>query len=165
MRKEILIVLFTCGLLVTLVSCSSYLYTSTSTQENINNVANENEELNANETIHYIECSLLSIKTSAFENLSFPIRNNNSTLKISNNGNFSGFAFCNSFFGQYTKIGNNIKFGNPMMTRKGCGPDDNIEDIIMNSLAIVDNFSIENRQLLLKKDTEVIMIYQINNRK
>jgi heat shock protein HslJ len=165
MKKEIFIILITCWLLATLVSCSSFLYTSTNTQENTNNLANENENLNANDTIHYIKCSLLSIKTSAFEILSFPIRNNSSTLKISNNGNFSGFAFCNSFFGQYTKIGNNIKFGNCTMTRKGCGPDENIENIIMNSLGIVDNFSIENKQLLLKKGTEVIMVYQINNRK
>ncbi len=161
MKKEIFIIFITCWLLATLVSCSSFLYTST--QENTNNLANEN--LNANDTIHYIKCSLLSIKTSAFENLAFPIRNNSSTLTIINNGSFSGFAFCNSFFGKYTKRENNIKFGNCTMTRKGCGPDDKIENIIMNSLGIVDNFSIENKQLLLKKGTEVIMVYQINNRK
>ena len=165
MRKERFIILITCGLLATLVSCSPFLSIRINSQEDINNLANENENLYANDTIHYIGCSLLSIKTSAFQNLSFPIRNNNSTLNISNNGSFSGFAFCNSFFGKYTQKGNNIKFGNIARTRKGCGPDDKIENIILNSLGIVDNFSIENKQLLLKKDTEIIMIYQINNRK
>lgn len=164
MKKEIFIILIVCGLSETLVSCSSFLNTRTNTQENINNHANENENLSANDTIHYIECSLLSIKTSAFENLSFPMRNNNSTLKISNNGSFSGLALCNSFFGKYTKTRNIIKFGACDMTKVGCGPDDKIEDLIMNSLGSIDNFSIENKQLLLKKDTEVIMIYQINKR-
>jgi len=131
-------------------------------QADRNNLSQVVDNLIVPDAKPYMECTLLSIKTSAFENLYFPIGNKNSTLKISNDGRFSGLAVRNSFFGKYTKRGNIINFENIMTTRVNCIGCNDIESLITSKLSEINNFIIENKQLLLKKDSEVLMIYRIN---
>ncbi|MDD3322290.1 MAG: META domain-containing protein [Paludibacter sp.] len=160
MRIKIFNFFICCGLFTALVSCSSFLLTETSFQEHENYVVSDNNTLN--DTILSMECSLLSIKTSAFENLSFPINNKKPSLTFINNGSFKGFALCNSFFGKYSKRGNSIKFRNSMMTRVNCGAND-IESLITGTLSDVNNYSIKNNQLFLKRGSDVLMVFQIES--
>jgi len=162
MKSKIINFLIYCGLLICLVSCSSIMSIETNSQANKNNVVQDDENRIVGDVKVNMECTLLSIQTSASENLSFPIKNKNSTLKISNYGKFSGSAIRNSFFGKYTKRGNNINFGNISATQVNCIECNDIENLIISKLSEVNNFVIDNKQLLLKRDSEVLMIYRIH---
>jgi len=162
MKDKTFIFFIYCGLLISLTGCSSFMSIETNSQADRNNVVQDDENHIVNEVKVYMECTLLSIKTSAFENLSFPIQNKNSTLKILSDGKFSGSAIRNSFFGKYTKRGNNINFGNISTTQVNCIEWNDIESLIISKLGEVNNFVIDNKQLLLKRDSEVLMIYRIH---
>ena len=162
MKDKTFIFFIYCGLLISLTGCSSFMSIETNSQADRNNVVQDDENHIVNEVKVYMECTLLSIKTSAFENLSFPIQNKNSTLKILSDGKFSGSAIRNSFFGKYTKRGNNINFGNISATQVNCIECNDIENLIISKLSEVNNFVIDNKQLLLKRDSEVLMIYRIH---
>jgi len=162
MKNKRIIFLIYSGLLISLAGCSSFMSIETNSHADRNNVVQDDDNLIVNDVKVYMECTLLSIKTSAFESLSFPLKNKNSTLKISNDGKFSGSAIRNSFFGKYTKSGNNINFGNISTTQVNCIECNDIESLIISKLGEANNFVIDNKQLLLKRDSEVLMIYRIN---
>lgn len=161
MRKELCNYLICCGLALKLIACSSVLSTGTTFQHSQNNDVPEDMSLISKDTI-LIKCNLLSVRISTYENLIFPLKDINPTLIISKNGRFSGFAVCNNFYGKYTKKGNIIKFENIIGTQKNCIKDNYIESIIARTLGEINNYSIEDKKLLLKKDTDLLMIYQIN---
>jgi len=162
MKDKSFIFFIYCGLLISLAGCSSFMSTETNSLADRNNVVQNDENHIVDEVKVYMECTLLSIKTNAFENLSFPIQNKNSTLKILSDGKFSGSAIRNSFYGKYTKRGNNINFGNISTTQVNCIECNDIESLITSKLGEVNNFVIDNKQLLLKRDSEVLMTYRIN---
>jgi len=162
MKSKIIFFLVYCGLLICLVGCSSIMSIEINSQANKNNVVQDDENHTVGDVKVNMEYTLLSVKTSASENLSFPIKNKNSTLKISNDGKFSGSAIRNSFFGKYTKRGNNINFGNISTTQVNCIECNDIESLIIGKLGDVNNLVINNKQLLLKRDSEVLMIYSIH---
>jgi hypothetical protein len=162
MKDKIFIFFIYCGLLISLAGCSSCMSIKANSQADRNNIIQDDENRIVTAVNVYMECTLLSIRTSVFENLSFPIKNTNSTLKISNDGKFSGSAIRNSFSGKYTKRGNNINFGNISTTQVNCIECNDIENLITSKLSEVNNFVIDNKQLLLKRDSEVLMIYRIN---
>ena len=144
-----------------LVACSSFINTNTNLHQSHNNDISEYMGFISKDTI-LIRCNLLSVKIGASKNLTFPFNGISSTLTINNKGRFSGFAVCNSFYGKYTRKENKIKFENDMSTQKNCIRNNSIENIIMSTLGEINNYSIENKKLLLKKDTDLLMIYQIN---
>ena len=160
MKKKLIFHTICLSTLINLVSCSSLLYTDTNIQQNsYNNRVLENENIK-NDILFNLNWTLISIKINAYENLSFPVNGSYSTLKFLNNGNYSGKAICNSFFGKFTLLKNNIKFANTIMTRVGC---DNIkEDLIINTLNDINNFSVNDKKLYLKRNKEVLMIYKLN---
>lgn len=145
-----------------LLGCSSLISIETNSKTNKNNNVQIDDSQIDTGVKPYIECTLLSIKISAFEYLYFPIENRNSTLKISSGGRISGVAVLNSFFGEYTKKENNINFGNISITRVNCVDCNDIERLITNKLSEINNFIIDDEKLLLKRDSEVLMIYRIN---
>ena len=160
MRNSKIRVYLCCGLLSTLISCSTFQLTEFGNYNQSNNNVSYTSTLN--DTVLSMDCNLLSIKTSSFETLSFPINNSKPSLIFINNGGFKGFALCNSFYGSYTKKGNEIYFRNKMMTRVNCWNND-IESLITQTLLYVNNYTISNKQLFLKKGSDVLMILQINN--
>ena len=161
-KNKIIFFSIYCGLIICFVGCTSIMGFETNSQTDRNNVLQADENHTVVEVKILIECTLSSIKKNAFESLYFPIKNKNSTLKISNNGTFSGSAIRNSFFGEYTKSGKNINFRNISSTLVNCIDCDNIESLITSKLGEVNNYVIENNQLLLKKDKELLMTYRIN---
>lgn len=159
--KKYLLNYFICfGTIFLMTDCSLYL-SNNNTQQNQNTASLEDRDLITMDTIN-LKCSLMLIRINTHEDLIFPMGRIAPTLTINNNGRFSGFAVCNSFFGKYTKKGNLIRFGNTMSSQKNCIENIHIEDIITSTLGKIDNYSIEEKNLLLKKGEDVLMVYRIN---
>ena len=142
-----------------LVSCSSFIYTETNNQTNKNDISFVGDNIR-NDFLFDMKCTLISIKISDYEKLSFPLNGNYSTLKFSDNGSYSGKAICNTFYGKYILERNNIRFKNTMMTRMNC--DNKTETLITNTLNEINNYTIDDKKLFLKRNTEILMIYQLN---
>jgi heat shock protein HslJ len=67
-------------------------------------------------------------------------------------GKFKGSSGCNHFQGKCEIDGASIEFTNLLLTRKMCLPQKmEIEKIVTNALRIVDNYSVKDRKLILKK--------------
>lgn len=141
-----------------LVSCSSFFYTETNSQSGSEKIDVESSNVMPN-VLSGIKCTLLSIKINDYEKLSFPFNGSNSTLKFSNNGSYSGKAICNTFFGQYTLDQSKIRFNLGAMTRVGC--DNKTEDIIINTLAEINNYILDEKMLFLKRNSEILMVYKL----
>jgi len=159
MRKELIFHIIFLVTLTNLVSCSSLLYTETNNQTINNNNSSVNDE-NINNIFFNGQWTLKSIKISDYEKLSFPINGRNSTLKLSENGHYSGKAICNTFYGEYSMERNNIKFSHTMMTRVNC--DNKTEELIIMTLGRIDSYSVSDKKLFLKRNTETLMIYELN---
>lgn len=70
----------------------------------------------------------------------------------------SGFAGCNSFFGNYTVINNTINFSNIASTKKFCGKDiGTTERQLINTLNKVTSFEIKDNILMLHNDNTTIL--------
>ena len=108
-----------------------------------------------------LSCSLIEVKRDEFGKIYFPTDGISPSLTIKYNGSFSGYAGCNSFFGNYTKQGDSIAFGNMMGTLKNCA-NISVEGKVKETLRRINNFSIEENNLLLKNDAEILMVYRIN---
>ena len=67
-----------------------------------------------------------------------------------------GVGACNRFFGGYQLNGNSgFKIGGMGMTRMAC-PDMELEDTFVRLFDEVDNYAIEDENLLLKRGDEVV---------
>lgn len=159
MRKELIFHIIFLVTLTNLVSCSSLLYTETNNQTINNNNSIVNDE-NINNIFFNGQWTLKYIKISDNEKLSFPINGRKSTLKLSENGHYSGKAICNTFYGEYFMERNNIKFSHTMMTRVNC--DNKTEELIIMTLDRIDSYSVFDKKLFLKRNTETLMIYELN---
>ncbi len=157
MRKEIIFHIIFFVTLANLVSCSSLFYAETNNQTINNFIVNDN---NINNISFYGQWTLKTIKISDYEKLSFPINGRKSTLKLTENGHYSGNAICNTFYGEYFMERSNIKFSHNMMTRVNC--DNKTEELIIMTLGRIDNYSVYGKKLFLKRNTETLMIYELN---
>lgn len=137
-----------------LISCSSFIYTETNNQSNTEN------SVRMPDILSEIKCTLISIKINDYEKLSFPLNGNNSTLQFSNNGSYNGKAICNTFFGQYTLERNNLRFSTGSMTRVNC--DNETENLIIKTLGEINNYTIDEKMLFLKRNAEILMVYKLN---
>jgi heat shock protein HslJ len=154
------------GLLLILINCSTYKPIETDTPNNLE-LSKKQEVSNTSN----LNCELMSLNINRFKKLHFPIKGVTPTLHISD-GQCRGSAVCNSLFGNYVKEGNDIKFLDVSMTRKGCIGNygsverlsgNEIEELISKTLLSVNNFAIEDNKLLLKKDSNILMVYRICN--
>ena len=157
MRKEIIFHIIFFVTLANLVSCSSLFYAETNNQTINNFIVNDN---NINNISFYGQWTLKTIKISDYEKLSFPVNGRKSTLKLTENGHYSGNAICNTFYGEYFMERSNIKFSHNMMTRVNC--DNKTEELIIMTLGRIDNYSVYGKKLFLKRNTETLMIYELN---
>jgi len=107
-------------------------------------------------------CELDWIKVNEFEIMYFPYMGKTPTLGLNNNGSYEGFSSCNSFLGKYTIDGKNINFESPTSSSKLCHEVMIIEKTVFSALRNINNYIIENNQLLLKRDDEILMVYNIN---
>nr|WP_321454023.1 META domain-containing protein [uncultured Carboxylicivirga sp.] len=154
------------GLLLNTLACSTYHTIETNTQNKLNLSGNQ-EGLNT----FNLNCELLSIIINPSEELVFPLKDAHPTLHLSD-GKYRGFSVCNSFFGKYTKEGNAIKFTGATTTMMNCIGNygfveplsgSELENLISSKLSATNNFSIEKNKLILKKDSNILMVYRIND--
>lgn len=141
-----------------MVSCSSYQSLNPNTGLNLSNALEK--KMLINDSI-ILQSDLISINIDGNKELTFPFGSISPTLTIRNNGNFSGFAVCNSFFGKYSSTGDFIRFEKITSSMKNCINNGQIEDLIMSTLGKCNNFSIDEDKLMLKLDLDVLMIYKI----
>lgn len=142
-----------------LVSCSSFIYTETNSQSSTEKTVTESS-IRMPDILSETKCTLVSIKISDYKKLSFPLNGNNSTLQFSNNGSYNGKAICNTFFGQYTLERNNLRFTTGPMTRVNC--DNETENLIIKTLGEINNYTIDEKMLFLKRNAEILMVYKLN---
>ncbi len=161
MKKHLLNYFICLGITFLTTACSLSLSVNNNIPQNTINDDPKDKSLITMDTIN-LKCSLISVKINTHEDLTFPFGKIAPTLIIKNNGRFSGFGVCNSFFGKYTKKGNLIRFENTVSSQKNCIENIYIEDIITSTLGKIDSYSIEEKKLLLKKDGDILMIYRIN---
>ncbi|MDR0419256.1 MAG: META domain-containing protein [Prevotellaceae bacterium] len=81
------------------------------------------------------------------------------TLRITTEGRAAGYAGCNNFFGPVTIDGYSLKFGNMASTMKMCVSVMDVENAIMAIFEEVDNYTVANGNLLLRKGKEVLATY------
>jgi heat shock protein HslJ len=91
----------------------------------------------------------------------YPIYHYTPILEVGTDGRINTYAGCNSFYGTSTIAGNAIKFAISGSTYKGCFDKEqqNLEQIVFGTLSRVNNYSIKNGKLLLKRDSDVLMTY------
>jgi len=157
-------ILFTCVFLLSIIACSTYQSFETNPQSKL--------DLSGNKIVlggFNLSCELISIQINSSNKLVFPIGNVGPTLNISD-GKYSGFGVCNSFYGGYVKKENAIKFKSGMATMVGCMGQyagiesltgNEIESLIRRVLGQVDNYFIDKDKLILKQDSNILMIYRI----
>ncbi len=76
----------------------------------------------------------------------------------------SGFSGCNNFFGDYSVEGSTIQFGEFGMTKMLCKRFMDVEENMLNTLTLVNTFTIENDVLILRNDkTESLIKASKNN--
>ncbi len=74
--------------------------------------------------------------------------------------NLSGFAGCNRYFGKFSVKNNKLSFKQMGVTQIACPEQDtDFENRYLNSLNKVNNYSVENDTLYLRKDDRVLLIY------
>lgn len=172
MTKSILKYLIYFGLLLNILACSSFQYVESNPPDDIK----QNQNSITSESILY-SCELLSMKVNAYEEIIFPLISNgmpqkiiSPTLNISSTGNFKGFSACNSFYGNYSREGNTIKFTDIISSLRSCNNEfgltkarrgNEVERIIVQTLSIINTITIENEMLFLKKDSDILMTYKI----
>jgi heat shock protein HslJ len=157
-------VILICGLLLSILSCSTYQSIETDSQSRL--------DLSGNQIIldrFNYSCELIFIQINSSHKLVFPSGSVRPTLKISD-GKYRGFGVCNSFYGKYVKKENEIKFTSEMATMVGCMKryhsiesltGNEIESLISEFLGQVDNYTIDKDNLILKQDSNTLMIYKI----
>lgn len=160
MRKYLAIYLICLGITFLTTNCSSHQGFNNNTQQSLRNDGQIDLNHLTKDTI-VLESILISININSHEKITFPFGSIAPTLMLHNNERFSGFAVCNSFFGMYSIKGNSIRFENLTRSMKNCINDKYIEDIITRTLGEINNYSIEGKNLLLKNDADVLMIYRI----
>lgn len=159
-----------CGLLLNIVACASFQYVEDGTQDD--NTQNKIIE----ESVLY-SCELLSINVNTYEEIKFPLIAKGSpqktlspSLEILSSGKFKGFFACNSFYGNYSLKENTISFTNITSSNRSCNNEygfikprrgNEIERIISQKLSMTNTISIDNKTLLLKRDSDVLMTYKI----
>jgi heat shock protein HslJ len=165
MKNYVFKVLTICGLLISTLACSIYQAVETETQ-NETGIIGIQGVLNT----FNLNCDLMIIKINTSKQLVFPLKDARPTLNLSD-GKYSGFNVCNSFYGNLAKEGNAIKFKGFTSSTKNCIGDygfvesltgNDIENLVYRLLSEIDNYSIEQNKLILKKDSDVLMIYKIN---
>ena len=166
MKIDIYKLMITCGLLIFTLACSIYQTVETETENKTDIIGNQGDITTFN-----LNCDLMTIKINPSKELVFPLKDARPTLNLSD-GNFSGFSVCNSYYGQYIKKGNAIKFTSFTKSMRNCIGDysfvepltgNDIENLVSSLLSEINNFSIEKKKLILKKDSDILMVYRINN--
>ena len=106
------------------------------------------------------EWSLVSVRVKSGDTLLTPRTDHIPTLKISFDGTISGTTGCNRFIGNVAVTGNTLKFGGIVVTHVFCPNAMKVENAVLNAFNSVDNYTIENGLLLLKKNSEVYATFQ-----
>ena len=157
-------VLFICGLFLNTLACSTYQSIETESHNKID--LSENRIVL--DTLN-LSCELRFIQVDSDKKLFFPNGKVRPTLKISN-GKYRGFGVCNTFYGEYIKKKNVIKFKSFMTTYVGCMQPYSdlesmrgyeIESLINRFLGQVNYYDVDKDKLILKQDSEILMIYKI----
>lgn len=155
MRKE-----FICNLLC---FCLLFNFGACTTYQNIDNYLVDKKIYNTPthtdpvvEKIH--SCKWKLSKLGSYPSLLFDPKHT-PYLQIHNDGRFSGYSGCNSFFGKYTLKENLINFGSITSSASYCTETASLENIVLNTFRDIDNYSIEDNKLLLKNGGFILMYF------
>lgn len=77
-------------------------------------------------------------------------------LLIAADNKVSGNSGCNRYFGSVTIEGTTIKFSQMGSTRMFCTEGAAIEAAVLETYTLADNYTIEGKQLTLKKGSEML---------
>ncbi|QIK54007.1 META domain-containing protein [Dysgonomonas sp. HDW5B] len=156
--SKILIYILSCFLLYSLGACSSWQnieYTTASTYNSPNSPSIIPQELTS------IKWALLNVRANSKETFIIPSLNNILTLSFKEEGRFNGYSSCNSFFGEVVVEKNSIEFRQITSTQRGCARTMEVEETIFKALREVDNYTIQNRKLFLKKNSNILLTYSL----
>lgn len=81
------------------------------------------------------------------------------TLKIDKDNRFGGYDGCNTYSGRIIIGNNNILFSKFLSTQRGCHPDVYWHQKFYSALSNVNNYTMQNGNLLLKRDSYVLMVF------
>lgn len=158
LMPKILIYLLPCFLLYSLGACSSWQNiesTTASTYNSPNSTSIIPQELTS------VKWVLLNVRVNSKEAFIIPSLNNIPTLSFKEEGKFNGYSSCNSFFGEVIVEKNSIEFRQITSTQRGCGNTIGLEETIFKALRRVDNYTIQNRKLFLKKNSDILLTYSL----
>jgi len=114
------------------------------------------------EDIYSATWKLVSVKLSPTENEIIPPIDR-ITIRFNREGNFSGYGGCNNFNGKFEIIDyNQLIITDLFATRRGCEISA-IEISVIRALNEVDEFLIVGDKLFLKKGSEVLLSYTVEN--
>lgn len=106
------------------------------------------------------EWILVSVRASIRHDFLSPELEYMPTLKIGDNGTYSGFDSCNRFSGKLVLGNDSIKFFPAISTLKACLDNFDVDNLLRTAFELVDNYSIKGDKLYLKKDSESMIIYR-----
>ena len=84
-------------------------------------------------------------------------------LCINRDSSVGGYDGCNGFSSKVVIYeNNNISFSGFLSTSRGCHPDVYWHNKFYKAIGIINNYTVQNGKLLLKKDSHVLMIFAKN---
>ncbi|MBK5721309.1 META domain-containing protein [Dysgonomonas sp. Marseille-P4677] len=144
-------------------------FLSCNTQYLVNNeyeVSTNSSELELHEEIPIPldmvnEWELETLRTDINKNFMNIISNDKTlTLGISSDGRVSGYDGCNNYSSKIIFVDrNNFSFSSFLTTSRACHPSVYWHSKFYKTIGSVNNYTIQNGKLLLKKDSHVLMTF------
>lgn len=103
---------------------------------------------------------VVSMRADERDKLITPPRDIVPTINIRKSGRAGGFSGCNTYGGIVSVDGNSLFFSNRISTLKGCVKEFamDIEKEFGRALDRINNYSTDREKLILKKDSDVLLI-------
>ena len=104
---------------------------------------------------------LVSVRISIYEQFMLTLNSDKApTLGISGDGYIGGHDGCNGYSGKIVMDNNkNITFSNLLATSRGCPPGAYWHDKFYMALGRINNYVVQDKKLLLKQDSHVLMTF------
>jgi len=107
------------------------------------------------------EWTLISLRTNSHDDFLFPKLERMPTLKVDRKGaSYGGYDSCNNFSGIIELKNDSIKFTAAISTLRGCMDNLGVDNLLRTAFEQINNYSINNKELHLKKDSVSMIIYK-----
>lgn len=126
----------------------------------------EPSEREEEEVISYVSDEIVSswrvvnMRADEKDKLVAPPRDIIPTLDIRKSGRVGGFSGCNTYGGIVSIDGNNFYYTSGVSTSKACVKEFamEVENKFSKALRLINNYSVDRGKLVLKKDSDVLLI-------